>query len=234
MKKFFLDTKATLGLVSDKTVDEDYEKRSAGLKTLHDATSSYQSSMEKVKHAGKEFVKALEEASKAFEKLNADDHIPSELKQYSKEFKEMVEKIQKGALLQFTKEMDAKVITSGSSLKGDCEACSHLEQERSKAVNEYDVYRDTVSKKEAEYAKKGKNLKDSKGYEEEVKQRDHFKSVYETANKSFKEKHDELLKKLVENNKACAKEFADCTTTFLKDLSKEMERLEKASSGFAK
>ncbi|KAH9597767.1 hypothetical protein LSM04_003739 [Trypanosoma melophagium] len=231
MKKFFLDTKATLGIVSDKTVDEDYDKRVAGLTKLNDAMSSYHSSMDKVKHAAKELVKALDDASKAFEKLNADDHIPSELKDYSKQFKESIEKIQKDALVQFTQEMDRKVSTAGNSLKGDCDSCTHLEQERSKTVNEYDVYRDTVSKKEAEYAKKGKDLKESKYYEDEVKQRDQLKAQYEAANTTFKEKHDELLKKLVGNNKLCAREFTTCTCTFLKELSKEMERLEKMSSG---
>ncbi|KEG14513.1 hypothetical protein DQ04_00431170 [Trypanosoma grayi] len=230
MKKLMLDSKATLGLVSDKTVDDDYSRVNASLKAFNETHNAYNNSMNKTRHAMKEVVRSLEDASKAFEKLADNTNAPKEVKLFATEFRVAAQKIGNEVFTRYVESMEKDVNKAGGTTNADYTECVHLEQQRNKAVNEYDVYRSAVSKKEDEYAKKGKNLSDSKSYNEEVRQRDEWKIKYEVADASLKEKYAALEAKSTTNNVASVTEFIGCTNTFLLELSEEMKHLQKMSS----
>ncbi|EAN85144.1 hypothetical protein C3747_144g95 [Trypanosoma cruzi] len=229
MKKFMLNTKASLGLVGEKTVDEDYNKRSASLKALNEALNEYSTAMDKAKHAMREVMHSLGKASKAFEKLNSGSCIPEPLKDFSEDFKKAIEHLQQYALQEFMNTMETTVIKTGHAIRADYEECVRVDQQRQKTVNEYDVYRSAVDKKETEYAKKGKDLKESKTYEEDTKTRDELKADYEASDKLFKSSHDALESNVVSKGRLCMREFFCCTSEFLSALSTEMKRLHEKS-----
>lgn len=228
MKKFMLDTKATLGL-APKTVDKDYDEKAAIVKEVDQALSEYKSAMERMKSAAQTVVTAMEGVCKAFEKLTEGSDVSESMKGISGDYEAAVKKIKDEDLFDFKRSIDGPAAVL--DLKSLVDECKKLEDKRSKVMNEYDVYRETVSKKEEEYRKKGKELTDSKHYTDELAKRDALKSQFEEADKDFKTKFGEVEKKKLSTYLGFMSSYLGSTSQFFSAAEKKIVPLkEKAEN----
>jgi predicted RNase H-like nuclease (RuvC/YqgF family) len=217
MKKFVMDTKAALG-TAPKTEDKDFDLKAAQVKGIERAVSDYKSAMEKMKSAATSLATAMEAMSKAFQVLSSGDDATEAMKSMANEYEAAARKVSDRILVDFKKAIDDH--ENMSAVKDLASECKKLEGTRNKVMAEYDTYREAVSKKEAEYKKKNKDLSDSKYYNEEVSKRDSLKADFEKADKEFKSKYEEL-------EKAKILAFSDGMSAYLASTSQFIESIEK-------
>ncbi|KAK7200141.1 hypothetical protein NESM_000064400 [Novymonas esmeraldas] len=227
MKKFVLETKAALG-VAPKTVDREFDEAAAKVKAIDHALSDYKSAMERMKSASQALVTAMESVSKAFETMSAGDDVPASIKAVSTDYAEVVKKAHYEYIVDYKKATeDNENVTDLKNLTAECKK---LEAKRNKVMSEYDTYRDSVSKKEAEYSKKGKSLTDSKHYNEEVSKRDSLKSDFENADKEFKDKFAELETKKHSSYMAGMSSYLASTSQFIASIEHEMSAVKSKAA----
>ncbi|AYU78468.1 protein of unknown function - conserved [Leishmania donovani] len=220
MRKFMLETKAALG-VAPKTVDWDFEEKAGNLKTINHTLSDYKSAVEQTRSASQNLLTSMESMLKVLETMTRGNDIPDNVRGVVGDFAQMVQKAHCELLVDFKKTLDDDdSVAEIESLAGKCKS---LEARRSKVMNEYDAYREAVTKKEAEYRKKGKDLCDSKLYEEEVSRRDSLKAGFQKIDKEFKETYAELEKKKLRSYMAALSTYLASTSQLMGSIHKEME-----------
>ncbi|GET88236.1 hypothetical protein, conserved [Leishmania tarentolae] len=224
MKKFMLETKAALG-VAPKTVDVDFDEKAASLKTINSTLSDYKSAIERTRSASESLVSAMESMRKVMETMARGDDVPESVKSVVKDYTQLTQKSQSEFLVDFKKTINEGESTADiTTLVGKCK---RLEAKRNKVMSEYDAYRDSVSKKEETYRKKGKDLSDSKGYNEEVAKRDSLKAEFERIDKEFKEMYAELEKKKLHSYMHAISIYLAGTSQLMASIQKEMESTKK-------
>lgn len=191
MKKMMLETKSTLGL-APKTVDPAYDQKASALKAIDRAIRDYNDSVDKYERAMQGVVASLDAVSKAFISMGGQANMPDAMKKVSDDFADMQKHVRDTHYPAFKKALDENGVGALKEMKSAIDECKKLEEARNKVMPEYDTYRDAVSKKEAEYAKKGKDISDSKNYTMEVQKRDQLKTEFDDADTKFKAKFDEV------------------------------------------
>lgn len=215
-----LETKAALG-VAPKTVDYDFEEKAGNLKTINHTLSDYKSAVEETRSSSQHLLTAMESMLKVLETMTRGNDIPENVRGVVGDFAQMVQKARCEFLVDFKKMLDDDdSVTEIKSLAGKCKS---LEARRSKVMNEYDAYREAVTKKEAEYRKKGKDLCDSKLYEEEASRRDSLKAGFQKIDKEFKDTYAELEKKKLHSYMAALSTYLASTSQLMGSIHKEME-----------
>lgn len=211
--------------IAPKTHDEEYDARRKALKDLNSALGSYKSSMEKVKSNVKSAIESLTRIKEVYQKMTESEETPGATRDLVLQFDATVNRITGDLLAQYTQSMDTDVIPAVLDMKKLYDECHHLETERNKLMKEYDVYRNEVAKKEAEYAKKNKDLTTSKSYGSDVIKRNDYQAKFEEADTKFKDSHDYLVSNSARTTNRCMVTFFQCSFTFLNSLGEEFKAL---------
>lgn len=215
-----LETKAALG-VAPKTVDWDFDEKAGNLKNINHTLSDYRSAVEQTRSASQNLLTAMENMLKVLEAVTRGNDTPEKVRGVVGSFAEVVQKSHCEFLVDFKKALDDDdSVTEITGLAGKCKT---LEARRNKVMNEYDAYREAVTKKEAEYRKKGKDLCDSKLYQEEVSRRDSLKADFQKIDKEFKETYADLEKKKLRSYMAALSTYLASTSQLMASIQKEME-----------
>lgn len=191
MKKFFHDAKATLGL-AEKTKDPEYDEIHAAAQTLEEAISSYSLAVRSMEAATRDMGDALAKMSKAFQTLGKTKGGTDQQKAVAHVFLDVSGTLNGHYLPTYKSSISATFL---KPLEDDLAKEREKDSSRESKRSEYDTYRESVEKKEAEYAKKGKSLDESKGYKEDVAKRDTAKTAYEKANDDYKSHCRQIFEK---------------------------------------
>lgn len=211
--------------LAPKTQDPEYENRSKVLDDLNEAIEKYESAMEKVKSNVKAAAESLIKVRTAFELMSQGDEVSSGTRDLVTHFGKAVDRITGDYLSDFTQSVDSDVIPAVLDMTKLSDECELYESARNKAMREYDVYRQEVSKRETEYAKKNKDLSASRGYNTDVVKRDELKVKFEDADRKFKDCHEYILQHTSETVNHCMLTFLACSTKFSSRVTQEMEAL---------
>lgn len=208
-----------------KTKDEDYDRRKKEMKELDSAIHSYKSATEKAKSAMKRVVEAWVDVRKAFEGLSDHVDTPDSTRDCTLALVASVDRIEGSLLPEYVTAMDSNVLPATSELKTLYDECDKLESSRNKIMSEYDVYRNEVSKKEAEYERKSKDISNSKSYSSEVAKRDQLETMFGEADQKFKDTHDHLMQNRAIACSAALLAFVTCSANFMEGVSSEFTAL---------
>ncbi|KAG5479324.1 hypothetical protein LSCM1_04580 [Leishmania martiniquensis] len=220
MKRFVLETKAALGS-APKTVDWDFDEKSSKLKAMEEGLSSYVSAREQMRVACQSLLTAMDSMAKALGTMTAAHGIPQSMRAVVTEYTEVVRKGTFVFLVDFKKAIDDDESTA--EMLSLAAKCKSLAAKRKKVMNEYDTYREAVGKKEVEYKKKGKNLADSKYYEEEVTRRDSLRAEFEKVDSDFKSKYCEMEVRRLSSYMNAISVYLQCTLQLISSIEKELE-----------
>lgn len=208
-----------------KTKDEEFNRRKKEMKDLGSAIHAYKSATEKAKSSMKRLVEAWADVRKAFEGLSDYPDTPDSTRDCTLALVASVDRIEGSLLPEYTTAMDSNVIPATNELKSLYDECDKLESSRSKVMNEYDVYRNEVSKKESEYERKSKDISTSKSYSSEVAKRDQLETEFNEADQKFKDTHDHLMQNRAIACSAALLAFVKCSATFMEGVSSEFTAL---------
>ncbi|CAD2222910.1 hypothetical protein AGDE_14031 [Angomonas deanei] len=221
MKKFVNNVKSVVGTI-DHTKDEEADKLSERLKTVYTIPSDIKSATSSMKSTVDTVVNSLERVAKAYAKVGEEEGAAAESKKLAEEITAAVKKIKDEAACTYKKALESDEIAL-KKLHDAVAEVRKLESDRKSKLNKYDVARVTVEQKEKEYEKKGKDISDSKKYEEEVASRDKHKKEYDEVNQSFKEKGEELLKMKDAEYMTSMREWSKTTIAFIKAIDTQLE-----------
>ncbi|ESL06466.1 hypothetical protein TRSC58_05861 [Trypanosoma rangeli SC58] len=191
MDRLKLNTKAILGMAT-RTVDQDHGMRHTCVKLLYHAVLQYETAMSKFVTALSALADSLEGVENGYKSVISNEkHVP-----VFDAMKEVTVHLENCRLTIIPESIDAlkvDVAPSLSPLKEYCDACERLHNERARAVDLYDYYRDVVEKKEVNYASKGKLLDGSKRYKEDLTKRDAAHDAYRARHNEYNEAYDEIM-----------------------------------------
>lgn len=215
--------------LAPSTHDEEFSRRKKEMKDLGAALHNYRSAMDKAKASIKRVVEAFADVRRAFSELADDPSIPDCTKDCTLAFSASMDRLTASVLPEYNNAMDGNVVSATNELKTLYEECGRLESDRSKVMNEYDVYRNEVAKKESEYQRKSKDLSTSKTYSGELAKRDKLEADFETADRKFNDTHDYLMQNRAVTCTNALNAFMTCTSSFMQNVASEFEGLKTSA-----
>lgn len=94
---------------------------------------------------------------------------------------------------QYTNRLQASVLGPLRQFVGEFQHCESLRHSRNRALDQYDLDRDTIRKKEQAYTSRGKPLSDSKRYLDQYLQMEHSKADFEEKERCFADAYSRLV-----------------------------------------
>lgn len=216
--------------LAPKTVDEDYDMQKKSMKDLKAAIVSYKSAVDKAKGSVKSVVESLEAVRNVFEKLTRGSYSSYHSRDVAMAFGASYDRIATAHCPQFILSIDTGITTAMNELKKMHSECSKYEDERNRLRSEYDVYRNEVTKKEGEYAKKGKDLSSSKSYGPTVVKRNDLRGRFEGADATFKKTYQSLMCSASVAVEESMLAFLGCSTTFAGAIVQEFKHFGNSHS----
>lgn len=228
MKSMVLGAKVALG--SKKDGNPEHERRVESVKNLSSALVAFDRAVTRMKSVAREVVDTYELFTKAYQEFTVGEGVPDPYLNVVKDLERSLATLRSAALVDFTTHVDQNIIPPVAALKREQTECKNLENEREKCYNEYAVYKDAVEKKEAEYAKKGKDLTMSKAHAEESDKRDSAKQGVDAADEKYIPMYDSLMQKKFTVAFAAFSDICRSLATLYSTIASEATRLEQTAS----
>lgn len=211
--------------IAPKVHDQEYESRKRTLKELHDAMRTYKSSVVKVKKHTMEAIESLSKMKSVYEKMTDSTDTPASTRDLVMQFGVTMDRVSGDYLAQYAQSMDSDVIPATMEIKKLYDDCCADESERNKLMKEYALYKNEVDKTEASYAKKSKDLTESKNYSSDVVKRNDFQAKFEQSDMKFRDSHDYLIANTARSTNRCMLTLFRCTSELISQLDTEFKTL---------
>ncbi|CAD2220912.1 hypothetical protein, conserved [Angomonas deanei] len=219
--------------VAPKTEDDDYTARKKSFKALADSLKDYKSAMEKAKKSIKGVMDALTHVRKAFDQITTNPELSDHSSDLVLSFSTTLDRLKADIYDNFEKTMDTQVIAPMNDIKNMESECTKAEHERTKYRKEFDLYRDLVKKKEAEYLKKNKELSVSKSYSGDVTKMNDNQKLFEEADQKYIEAHGSFLSHGAFFTSQSIESFMRCWRDLMSSFTSEFSGLASATGGSA-
>ncbi|CAD2220911.1 hypothetical protein ADEAN_000843500 [Angomonas deanei] len=223
--------KLTLKL-APKTEDEEYNARKKSFKSLSDSIKDYKNAMDRAKKSIKGVVDALSQVQRAFTGVAANPDLSPQTSNTITSFGAALDRLKGEIYENFEKAMDTEVSGPINGLREVETSCNTADNERTKFRKEYDLYRDLVRQKEAEYTKKDKDLSASKSYGGDVIKMNENQKLFEEADLKFTGACSSYTSQVAFSTTQSVDAFMRCWRDSLSRYTSEFAALASASCGY--
>lgn len=146
--------------------------------------------------------------------------VKDRLKTFDTETRAMQEK---GLYSNFNADVHSGSIACFDGLKKEVKTARKTLETTKKAQVEYEARRKKIEQKEADFAKKGKQVSTDKDYQKNVKERDQKKTAYETEKKKFDSQMQSIRTKMNQTVIKSSSNYCNCVVAFCTYMTKVVE-----------
>lgn len=189
---------------------------------LEAALNGFDKAMAATMTAFNDVIIAIDKVSHIYSNLSivCSDSVKEHQKSFDQESRGMQEK---GLYAAFNQDVITGSITPFNSLKTDIKNARKTLEAAKKAQADYEGRRKKIEAKEAEYAKKGKQVAGNSDYQKQLKERDQKKAAHEKERKNFETQMKTIRSKVNQTVIKSSSNYANSAQTFFAYVTKVIE-----------